>query len=136
MSPFKIHHIEEQETNKNDNQNAQAKESMAGKLALDIYDNENEIVIFAPVAGCGIDDVQVSFEQDSLTISGIRPRPNLLNPGFDALIEEVYWGEFSRNVILPEDIDKDNINAEWKENLLVIHIPKVSERKIHIKEIE
>lgn len=52
-------------------------EEAKGQIALDILDNGNEMIILAPVAGVDIKDIDVSFFNQVLTISGVRKKPDI-----------------------------------------------------------
>ncbi|MEA3304291.1 MAG: Hsp20/alpha crystallin family protein [Patescibacteria group bacterium] len=58
---------------------------------------------------------------------------------YTALVSEMYWGEFSRKIILPTDVDYTKIEAKSDDGMLIVRIPKFSdnmEQKISITEIE
>ena len=107
-----------------------------GELAVDMYETDEKIIIEAPVAGVKIEDLEVIVEGDTIKIKGKRDR---LEKGKkrDYLLQECYWGSFSREIILPVEVDGQKAEAIKKQEILLIKIPKLAqktEKKIKIKE--
>ncbi|MDO8633648.1 MAG: Hsp20/alpha crystallin family protein, partial [Candidatus Wildermuthbacteria bacterium] len=75
-----------------------------GELAVDVYQTNGEIVIQSTIAGVSSDDLDVNIENDVVTISGERRNPNE-EEDKSYFYQECYWGPFSRQIILPEEID-------------------------------
>lgn len=98
-----------------------------GQLALDIYQTENELVIQSAIAGVRPEDLEISIEKDILTIVGERRKP--FEENGDYFSQECYWGRFSRQVILPVEIDPDKVEAILKEGILTIRMPKIQREK-------
>jgi len=109
-----------------------------GQIALDILDMEDEMMIVAPLAGMPIDDVHIAIAQNVLTISGERTRPDFYDEVEKVLVNECFFGAFSRSVILPENLAFNKIRALMENNLLVIEIPKLQfpSRTIKINKLE
>jgi HSP20 family protein len=103
-----------------------------GQLALDIYQNNDEIVILSAIAGVDEEDVNISVTDEVLTIKGKR-HLDIRIPEEDYLTKECFWGDFSRSVVLPENADSESINASFKNGILRITIPKIE--KLHTKVI-
>ena len=107
-----------------------------GELALDVYQTDEEIVIEAPIAGVKPEDIEITIEQDTISIKGKREKSRE-EERKNYLIKECYWGSFSREIILPVEIDGSRAKASIKEGILKIRIPKLErekKRKISIKE--
>lgn len=100
-----------------------------GQLTVDVYQTEDEIVIRSAIAGVTADDLDISISQDMVAIKGSR-KPNEQVEASDYYYRELYWGRFSRTVILPEDIDADNAKASMKNGVLTIKMPKLSKARI------
>ena len=99
-----------------------------GQLAIDVYQTENELVIQSAVAGVGIEKLDIFLEKDVLTIKGARQKP--YEERGDYFFQECFWGPFSREVILPAEVDPDKVLARMKDGILTIRIPKIlRERK-------
>src|SRR3989338_3647664 len=94
-----------------------------GELTVDIYDNGDAIVIQSTVAGVKPEDLDVSITNDSVTIRGRRERHEDVRED-SYYYKELFWGTFSRSVILPEEIEDDMAEAVLKHGLLSIKLPK------------
>ena len=94
-----------------------------GELTVDIFDEGDAIVIQSTVAGVKPDDLDITITTDTVTIRGSRERSEEIRD--DAYYyKELFWGTFSRSVILPEEIDEDAAEATLKYGLLSIRLPK------------
>jgi len=100
-------------------------EKEIGQLSLDIYETPKELTILAPIAGVSLDDINVSVTEDVLTIQGKRNHEFTINED-DYLIQECFWGKFSRSIVLPDYVDTSKINAGFKNGVLKITIPKTA----------
>ncbi len=107
-----------------------------GKLAVNVYQTEEDLVIQAAIAGIKASDMDVLIEDEMVTIKGERPNPSGGEEG-DYFIEECHWGAFSRKIILPVEVDAGRADAALKEGVLTIRIPKIQREKkkrVDIKE--
>jgi len=105
-----------------------------GQLAIDVYQTESELVIQSAIAGVKPKELDVTVEGDLLIIRGERKNP--AEEGGDYFSRECYWGPFSREIILPVEVDPNRVEATLKEGILTIKIPKLLKerrRKIMIK---
>lgn len=96
-----------------------------GQLAVDVYETADKLVVKARTAGISKSDLDVSINDNILTISGI------LSGGEDEHttrwhIQECYWGEFSRTIALPVQVreDENSVKAELKDGVLTITFDK------------
>ena len=96
----------------------------AGELVVDVFETNADFVVLAAIAGVQIKDIDISLEKDMMVISGDRPDPHD-NPEKKYFYQECYWGPFSRKVVLPENIDIDQADAQMDHGVLTIKIPKV-----------
>lgn len=96
-----------------------------GQLSVDVYESPNELIIIAPIAGVKISEINISVSEDVLTISGQRNLEHKILQD-DYLIQECFWGNFSRAIVLPDNIDPNSINASFKDGILKITINKNS----------
>lgn len=94
-----------------------------GELTVDIYDKGDAIVIQSTVAGVKPEDLDVSITNDSVTIRGRRERHEEVREDH-YYYKELFWGTFSRSVILPEEIDDDAAEASLKHGMLTLRLPK------------
>ena len=106
-----------------------------GKLAVDVFQTEKHLVIQAAIAGVDSKDIEVSFQNDMLNIQGKREKPEI-GKGKKYNYHECYWGAFSRQLALPENIDPSRIKAEIKKGILTIKIPKIKKEGLQEIAIE
>lgn len=100
-------------------------ESGEAQLTVDVYQNDQEIVIRALVAGVRPEDLEVSITRDMVTVSGKRIEQKEVNED-DYVYRELFWGAFSRTVVLPAEVDVDSAEAIEKHGLLTIKLPKLN----------
>lgn len=96
-----------------------------GQIALDILDMGDAIKIVAPIAGVDPSDIDISLSRNILTLSWNRNEPHFYHDVKRILVEECFYGAFSRSVILPENLGFDKIDASVENNVITIHIPKL-----------
>lgn len=106
-------------------ENGAAIQDEHGQVALDILDLERAIVIVAPIAGIATEEIDVSVAKNILTVSGDRRKPSVYNESKNILVEECFFGSFSRSVILPDGLALNKIRATMENNLLIVEIPKL-----------
>lgn len=99
-----------------------------GELNVDVYQNQNEIVIKTMVAGVKPEDLDVAISRDMVTVKGKRENERTIADD-DYFHKELYWGSFSRTVVLPEEIDVDAAEAVEKHGLLIIKLPKLDKNR-------
>lgn len=100
-----------------------------GQLTIDVYQTEGEIVIKSTIAGVKPEDLDVSINNDMVTIKGERKNEEIVR-GDNYYYQECYWGHFSRSVVLPIDIIADKAEAALKNGILTIRLPKADTTKI------
>lgn len=99
-----------------------------GQLPVDVYQTANEIVIRAFVAGVRPDELNVSISRDMVEIEGSREERDQIS-GPDYFSQELFWGSFSRTILLPQEIDVDAATAGAKDGLLTIVLPKLDKTR-------
>jgi len=99
-----------------------------GELAIDVYQTDNNIVIQSAIAGVKSDEIDISVEDDIVTIRGVRKNPEQ-NDEKQYFHEECFWGPFSRQVFLPEEIDTQNVEASFKNGILTLRLPRIAGEK-------
>jgi HSP20 family protein len=105
-----------------------AGESVGWTPACDIYEDGEEIVVRAALAGVEPKDVEIRFENGVLTLKGERKlEKDNTRENYHRL--ELSYGTFTRAFSLPATIDSENIRAESKQGVLLIHLPKKPEAK-------
>jgi HSP20 family protein len=105
-----------------------------GQLSLDIIQEKDEIIILAPIAGTSLKDVTISVTDDVLTVKGARPSPYNVEERM-YLTKECFWGDFTRSIVLPKDVNTKEIKATSLNNILEIHIPRTKEEKTKVVKI-
>lgn len=111
------------------------KKQVEGTLTVDVYYKDDNLVIIAPIAGASIESINIFVENDLLIIKGERIPPEIIDES-DYEHHECFWGPFSRTIVLPKDIDQENIRAHYHNGILMIKIPKKSEsqkKKIEVQ---
>ncbi|MDD2697070.1 MAG: Hsp20/alpha crystallin family protein [Candidatus Pacebacteria bacterium] len=98
-------------------------ERQEGQLAIDVYQTENDLVIQSAIAGVRPETLDIAMERDIVTIRGSREKP-FMEEG-DYFAQECFWGPFSREVIMPTEVDPDRAEAIMKDGILTIRIPKI-----------
>ena len=108
-------------------------EPQEGELAVDVYQTSDSIIIQAMVAGVASDDLSVSVTREMVTIKGKREAPKGVSSE-NYFFQELYWGAFSRTVLLPAEVETEDVEATEKHGLLSIKLPKIDkDRKQTIK---
>jgi HSP20 family protein len=90
---------------------------------VDILETENELVVKADVPDIKFEDIKVSMEGGTLTLSGERKFEKKTDKGGYHRIERSY-GSFERSFVLPETVDGEHVKAEYKNGVLTVTIPK------------
>lgn len=95
-----------------------------GQLSVDVYQTPTDIVIKAVVAGVKPDELDVAITRDMVTIRGERQE---VKEAADEnyFHQELYWGRFSRTILLPAEIEVEGAEAQEKHGVLVIRLPKI-----------
>ena len=103
-------------------------EPVEGQLTVDVYETPEEIVIRSIVAGVRPDDLDVSISRDMVTIRGTREEHKEVADD-SYFHKELYWGSFSRTVLLPAEVEVEEAQATEKHGLLTIRLPKIDKEK-------
>lgn len=117
---------------KKDENIAKTRELYETSPAVDIYENEDEILLHADMPGVMKNDISVNIDNGTLSLSGVR---TLASKGI------TNWEEFSdvkyiRSFSVPQTIDVERVEAELKDGVLRLHLPKseaAKPRQIEIK---
>jgi HSP20 family protein len=99
-----------------------------GQLTIDVYQTENDIVIKSTIAGVKPEDLDVSINNDMVTVKGERKNEEVVENG-NYYYQECYWGSFSRSVLLPVDVIPEKADAALKNGILTIRLPKADTTK-------
>jgi len=107
----------------------------AGAPFIDVAETEKTLTLKAELPGINPDDLDISVEDDVLTISGEKYDENVEEKGYYHRVERTF-GSFSRGIRLPCRVEVDRIQATYKKGILYIVMPKCkpeSARKIKVK---
>ncbi|MBP9669135.1 MAG: Hsp20/alpha crystallin family protein [Candidatus Pacebacteria bacterium] len=98
------------------------------ELPIDMYQTTAFVVIKALIAGVMPGNVDIVLTRDMVTIKGVREDDReAQEDGY--FRRELYWGAFSRTILLPEEVDVDAAEASEKHGVLVIRLPKINKAK-------
>lgn len=96
--------------------------------AIDIEENNGNLMVRAEIPGMNKDDIKVSVKEDLLKISGERKQENETKEKTFHRIERSY-GKFERIIRLPSEVDADKVKASYKDGVLNITLPKPESMK-------
>jgi len=108
-----------------------------GQLLIDVYQTPENLIIKSTIAGVRPEDIDISVNNDMLTIRGKRQSEEEIAEE-RYVYKECYWGSFSRSIILPLDVKTDKVQAYLENGVLTIKLKKAKEKKtasIKVKEI-
>jgi HSP20 family protein len=99
----------------------------------DVYETENAYLVCVEIAGMSLDDLRVALEDDELTVCGHRR--NTID-GYNAVHRlEMHYGEFEAAVLVPGPVREDAIEADYRNGILLVTLPKASPRRIVVEAI-
>lgn len=99
-----------------------------GQLGVDVYQTPDDIIIKTMVAGVRPEDLDISISRDTVSIKGSREESREVTHD-NYFHRELYWGTFSRTIVLSEEIDVENAEASEKHGLLIIRLPKLDKHR-------
>ena len=102
---------------------------------VDLVERDEEILVKAELPGVEKKDLKIDLSDDLLTIRGERRREEKTEEG-EVYRAEIAHGSFSRSIRLPQTVDFEKADAEFKDGMLVVHLPKTHKterRQIDIK---
>jgi HSP20 family protein len=99
-----------------------------GQLTVDVYQNNDEIIVQSTVAGVSPDDLDINITSESVTVRGKREKEEKIEEK-NYFYQECFWGSFSRSIILPQEIDPERSTAAIKNGILTIRMPKIQRQK-------
>ena len=101
---------------------------------VDVYEEGETIVVKAEVPGISKEDIEVTFKDNILSISGEKRKEEKVE-NKDYYHMERSYGSFSRNVYLPTEVKSEEASATFRDGVLEIRIPKTEESKEKVKKI-
>lgn len=100
-----------------------------GELTVDVYQTPDSIIVQSMVAGVRPDDLEVAITREMVTIKGSRYDAREVEEN-DYFYKELYWGTFSRTILLPQEVEPEEAEASERHGLLTIKLPKINREKI------
>jgi HSP20 family protein len=107
-------------------------------LPVDVHETDTNYTVFAWLPGLSAEAINISLQDDVLTISGEFARPEV-NDSTRILLEERPFGKFSRSINLPQAVDRDHVEATYENGVLTLSLPKspeVQPRIIPVKAVK
>lgn len=100
-------------------------------LPLDVYATKDEVVIIAAVPGIQPEQLDISINQNTVTIGGSMPNVATSAEAKEATwyLHELQHGSFQRSVTLPIDVDAGRADATFDHGILRLHLPKAETAK-------
>jgi len=99
-----------------------------GELMVDVYQTPTDIVIKTMVPGVRPEDLDITITRDLVTLKGKREIERTISDD-NYFHKELYWGSFSRSVILPQEVEIEEAEAVEKHGLLIIRLPKLDKNR-------
>ncbi|MEI6477443.1 MAG: Hsp20/alpha crystallin family protein [bacterium] len=103
-------------------------EELEGQLAIDVYQTPSEIILKAPIAGVRQEDLDVTITDEQVSIRGER-HDNQSEQVDGYMVQECYWGSFSRVYALPVAVDSDKATARLVNGILTVTVPKAAKAR-------
>lgn len=103
--------------------------------SIDLKETDKEVAVKAELPGMSENDIQVELSDGLLKLKGEK-KDEKSSEKDGAKYSECSYGSFYRSIALPEGIDEENINAEFKNGVLTITLPKTETAKQNTKRIE
>ncbi|MCK6619543.1 MAG: Hsp20/alpha crystallin family protein [Calditrichaceae bacterium] len=103
-------------------------EIAAWRPRVDIRESKDDFVLTVELPGISKEDIHIHYEDDTLRVEGERKR-EVPGDGAEYLRGERVYGKFSREFKVNTPVQSDKIEAEFKNGLLSIRLPKAEEAK-------
>jgi len=100
-----------------------------GELSVDVYQTPTEIVVKAMISGVKPEDLNISISREMVTIRGKREETEVVS-GADYFQRELYWGAFSKTILLPAEVEPEEAEAIERHGLLTLHLPKIDRQRV------
>ena len=107
---------------------ARSTDPAAWSIPLDVVQNSDELVVTASVPGTTMDEIDVSVDDNVLTIRA-EAKSSSSEESDGYLLRERRTGTYYRALRLPETVDYDNAESTFKDGVLTIKLPKLESKK-------
>lgn len=95
---------------------------------VDVTETEDAYHVHLDVPGITKDEIEISFHDDTLTVSGERKADQQTESENFVRVERSF-GRFFRSFTLPKSVQSENISASYKDGVLTVRVPKAEESK-------
>ncbi len=99
-----------------------------GELMIDVYQTPTDIVIKTMVPGVRPEDLDITITRDMVTVKGKREIERTISQE-NYFHKELYWGSFSRTILLPQEVEIEEAEAVEKHGLLIVRLPKLDKHR-------
>ena len=124
----KVHEYEP-DTADRESETAAPDEHEEGQLMVDAYHTPTHVVVHALVAGARPEDLDVSATREILTIQGKRRDFTQIDES-SYFHKELYWGNFSRTILMPDEIDPEDCDVSLRNGVLTIKLAKLDKERV------
>ncbi len=99
----------------------------------DVYEMDDAYIVCVEIAGMTLDDLRVAIEADELTVCGHRRNAIM---GYNAVHRlEMHYGEFETTVLVPGPVQENAIEADYRNGILQVTLPKASPCRIVVEAV-
>lgn len=108
-----------------------------GELTVDVYETPSHIIVKTLIAGVKKEDMDIALSRDMVSIRGKREEEQNIDEG-NYFHRELYWGTFSRTILLPQEVDIEKAEAVENQGMLTIRLPKIDkgrQTKLRVKSL-
>ena len=98
------------------------------QIDIDLVNTPNNILITACIPGVDAEHIDVSITRELVTISANTADRKTYRDE-DYYYREVFWGSFSRTIVLPQEVEAEEAKAKIKDGILTIKLPKIDKDK-------
>lgn len=110
-------------------------ENDEAELAVDVYQTSTDIIVQTMIAGVKPEDMDLTIARDMITIKGKREEGQNIDEA-NYFTKELYWGKFSRTIMLPQEVEPEEVEATERHGLLTIKLQKVDKEKKNIVKVK
>lgn len=103
-------------------------ETSDGELMIDVFQTPSDIVIKTMVPGVRPEDLDITITRDMVTLKGKREAERTISDE-NYFHRELYWGSFSRTIVLPQEVEIEDAEAVERHGLLIIRLPKLDKNR-------
>lgn len=120
--------LEENESEEGEKTKPEWLEDNEGELAVDVYQDEDSVIVKTMVAGVKPENLDVNVTRDMIIVRGERSDESDERDE-NYIHQELYWGSFSRTIMLPCEVEAEEATAKEEHGLLTITLPKIDKNK-------